>query len=118
MRIKIVTARFVLICALVLGVSAFSPEACAQDSTTKPANPEWQTYELGKGSFTVLLPDKPSEGMQSDKNAEIYIYTVGTNWGVLVTNYSWLNEEAEKWSEESSQSFYTGFWEGTLFQYQ
>lgn len=112
MRLRIETTRLVLICALVLGVSAFSLSASAQDPSTKPANSEWQTYELGKGSFSVLLPDKPIEGMQSDKNAEIYIYTVETSWGVLIANYSWLNEEAEKWSEESSQSFYVGFWEG------
>jgi hypothetical protein len=112
MRFRIETPRLVLICAVVLGVSAFSPGARAQDPTTKPANPEWRTYELGKGSFSVLLPDKPIEGVQSDKNADIYIYTVVTNWGFLVANYSWLNEEAEKWSEESSERFYVGFWNG------
>ncbi|MDQ2856409.1 MAG: hypothetical protein M3R68_08775 [Acidobacteriota bacterium] len=109
---RIESTRLVLICALVLGVLALSLGASAQDPPTKSANPEWQTYEFGKGSFSALFPDKPTEATQTDKNADIYIYTVVTSWGVLVANYSWLNEEAEKWSEESSHSFYVGFWEG------
>jgi hypothetical protein len=99
-------------CALVCGLSAFPHIALAQGSQKNPSNADWQTYELGRGSFSVLLPGKPVEGVQNTKNADVFVYTLRTEGGFFVSSYSLLNETAEKWPKDRSEPFYQGVWEG------
>jgi hypothetical protein len=108
------TAKRVVIIALCAFIfaSAQSVVTQAPASQKASANTDWQTYELGKGSFSVFLPGNPTETVQRANDADIYIYSVATNWGILVANYSLLSEAAEKWPEDRSVAFYEGFWEG------
>ncbi|HEV7398587.1 MAG TPA: hypothetical protein VGN86_18885 [Pyrinomonadaceae bacterium] len=101
-------ALFTLFC----GVSAF-PQNPPEPTTSKNSSPEvWQTYELAKGNFTVLFPRKPIETISTEEGITNYIYTSSPDENLLLAAYSLLGEDAEKWSEESTQSFYEGFWDG------
>jgi hypothetical protein len=94
-------------------LAGFAFNAQAQ---TAGAN-EWKRYELGKGNFSVLFPSQPKEDFQpSPANAlvpiDLYIYSVETEQGSFVAQYSLLGPVAEKWAETTKEFFYDGVWEG------
>jgi hypothetical protein len=101
-------ALFTLFCV----VSA-SPQNSQAPTTAKSSSPEvWQTYKLAQDNFTILFPAKPTESMSTEDGITNYIYTSSPNEDLLLAAYSLLGEDAEKWSAESTQSFYEGFWDG------
>jgi len=99
---------FILVCAI--GVCSQTPP---EATTPKSSSTEvWQTFELAKGHFKILLPAKPTESINNDGGITSYLYIVPLDRGTLLGGYSLLEEDAETWSAEGSKSFYEGFWEG------
>ncbi len=77
---------------------------------------EWKRYELGKGTFTALLPAKPSEEFKpsppgADVPIDLYLYFVSTPNGVFGAQYAFLGEAAENWAVDAT-AFYDGVWKG------
>lgn len=107
MKRIIALALFILIS--VTGASSQAPEPTPPKSSGAEV---WQTFELAKGNFKILLPSKPSETMRNENGITNYLYTVALDRGMLMAGYSELGEDAEGWSAEASESFYKGFWEG------
>ena len=105
-------SRLPCILMLALAVSAQTP------SRADKSRGRWQRYELGKGSFSVLLPGKPVEEFRSvppsllGVSASTYVYGVTTEKGVYVAQYSLLGAAAEKWSDERREVHYNGVWNG------
>lgn len=105
-----------LLAAALLVVVLSSPTAAQQPNFT--TNPEWQRYEVGKGSFSVLLPTKPSETRETTPGSEkviatdMYLYVSASNGMLLVAQVTFLDKVAESWSEVSVQNFYQGVWKG------
>jgi hypothetical protein len=113
MRLRKLTCLLAATLCLLFGVSPATSQTPQQQSSIKTAPAEeWQVYELGKGAFTVLLPSKPIESMKAADTSETYVYTAEISAGLLISNFSLLSEEAEKWPESRNQPFYQGFWEG------
>lgn len=113
MKIKITLTGLLLGCL----AACLSLNAYAQSGTSKPAPVEWKRYELGNGSFSVLLPGKPTEEFKrSPPDLEVpvdtYIYSVEAKEGVFVVQYSRMGEVAQTWSEAAVEAFYNGLWEG------
>lgn len=109
MKSKISLIGLLLSCCL----AGFSFKAQAQSSSSV----EWKRYELGKGNFSVLFPSQPKEeSTPSPRNGavpiDLYTYSVTTDEGVLIAQYSVLGEAALTWSESAIESFYDGVWTG------
>ena len=78
---------------------------------------QWKRYSLGKGAFSVLFPEKPTEEFKASPPAlslpiDLYVTSVATAEGIYVAQYSFLGDQAEKWQETTSESFYNGLWNG------
>ncbi|HET6669714.1 MAG TPA: hypothetical protein VFH15_05730 [Pyrinomonadaceae bacterium] len=91
----------------------FAATAGAQNT----AGDEWKRYELGKGNFSVLLPEQPKEQFTpSPADAavpiDIYSYAVVLKEGSYVAQYCLLGEVALNWAEATIDSFYDGVWQG------
>src|SRR6266550_6444144 len=102
------------VCVFLLIVSA-SAQTPSKPVAKTAVDEQWQTYELGKGTFAVMLPGKPTEDFKPAKGAndsDIYLYTLETKDGYINSNYTNLPEAAEKWPKDKDVSFYVGFWEG------
>jgi len=102
------------ICLIILA-SALSAQA--QSANNPAGDGAWQRYELGKGTFSVLLPGKSGEEFKSAPSSigisvDVYIYSVSTEEGAFVAQYSILGAEAEKWLESSREAYYAGVWDG------
>lgn len=114
MRLKLSLFGLLLGCLLI----GFAENAEAQNTP----NQNWKRYELGQGNFSVLLPSQPKEQFTpSPPNAavsvEVYIYSVASDGGAFVAQYSLLGEAALKWSEATKGSFYQSVWEGAAEGY-
>lgn len=104
---------------LYLIIFAFALSAQAQSADVTAGDGAWRRYELGKGTFSVLLPGKPSEEFQSAPSSigipvDVYIYSVSTEKGAFVSQYSLLGAEAEKWLESTREAYYGGIWDGII----
>ena len=107
MRLRLSLKSLLIACCL----AGFAFNVQAQDAR------EWKRYELGKGNFSVLFPSQPKEDFQpSPANMlvpiDLYIYSVETEQGSFVAQYSLLGAVAEKWAETTKGAFYDGVWEG------
>jgi hypothetical protein len=82
------------------------------------ATDNWQRYELGKKTFSVLLPGKPTESIQSKPASdgqlatEMYLYALPTEGGVFVAQVTFIDSAAERWDANATESFYQGIWKG------
>lgn len=109
MRLKVCLLGLLIGCCL----AGFAFDAQAQTAGVN----EWKRYELGKGNFSVLFPSQPKEEFTpSPPNLlvpiDLYIYSVETEGGSFVAQYSLMGPAAEKWAESSKENFYAGVWEG------
>ena len=107
MRLRLSLKSLLIACCL----AGFAFNAQAQDGK------EWKRYELGKGNFSVLFPSQPKEDFQPSPASmlvpiDLYIYSVETEQGSFVAQYSLLGAVAEKWAETTKGAFYDGVWEG------
>lgn len=104
-----------LLCLIML---AFTLPAQAQTGRSAASkNAQWQRYNLGNGSFSVMLPGKPTEERKSAPptlgvSADAYIYAVPAEKGAYVAQYILLGAAAEKWTESSREAYYSGVWNG------
>jgi hypothetical protein len=102
-----------LLCFLLL---AFAVSAQTSSKTGgKPGGGGWQRYELGKGSFSVLLPGKPVEEFSAAVadpgiSARTYFYAVKTAEGAYFAQYSLLGASAESWSVTAREMYYNTMW--------
>lgn len=109
MRLKVCLMGLLISCCL----AAFAFNAQAQTAGAV----EWKRYELGKGNFSVLFPSQPKEDFTPSPAdmlvpIDLYIYSVETEQGSFVAQYSLLGAVAEKWVETTKEAFYDGVWEG------
>lgn len=100
------TAVFIL--ALAVGSFAQQPGSI----------PEWKRYELGKRSFSVLLPAEPSETRQSTTESEtqigadMYLYGCQSENAIYVSQVTFLSKRPSSSGPTATQSFYQGVWKG------
>ena len=103
---------------LALLVLAFASGVYAQEPNSTSATSEWQRYEVGKGSLSVLFPNKPTETTQATPSSgdqignEMYLYTSATAEAIYVSQVSFLDKPAAPWGATQIASFYQGFWKG------
>lgn len=105
---------------LMLGcfLTAFATTAGAQNT---PGD-EWKRYELGKGNFSVRLPEQPKEQftpspVDAAVPIDVYTYAVLLEEGGYVAQYCLLGEVALSWNEDTKNSFYDGVWKGAADGY-
>lgn len=109
---KATRASFVL-AALLLLVSGFL--ANGQQAT---AEAEWQRYELGNRSFSVLLPSKPTElknssgDPQNGNGIDILVYLSSGKDGIFATEVGFLQKFSIDAAESAPDVVYRKFWEG------
>lgn len=110
-----------LLIGLLLGsfLSGFAVNAEAQNT----GGAQWERYELGKGNFSVRLPEEPKEYFAPSPadalvSVEAYTYAVVLKEGNYVAQYCLLGEVALGWNEATKNSFYDGVWQGAADGYE
>jgi hypothetical protein len=109
-------SKRLVILLLVYGIAC--SVVTSQSQSQNAASPtQWKRYNLGKGAFSVLFPEKPTEEFKASPPTltlpiDLYVTSVATANGVFVAQYSLLGDQAEKWQESTSESFYSGLWDG------
>jgi hypothetical protein len=113
-RLKPLLIGLLLGCFLIgLAVNAH-PQNTAAD--------KWKRYELGKGNFSVRLPEQPKEQfnpspIDAPVPIDVYTYAVRLQEGGYIAQYCLLGEEALSWNEATKKSFYDGVWKGAADGY-
>ncbi len=94
-------------------------EAAAEAASTPPlAN--WKRYELGGGSFSIMLPAQPQEEIRSrkfgdTKNVTVTYYKAENDGGFyLLMSVADLPYSAELMPRAYRETFYSGLWQGTI----
>ena len=105
-----------LICLIALALASTSQAQTTANSATPV---EWKRYELGSGTFSILLPGKPVEQIKSAKitptlSVQMRLYAVSVGQGAYITQYNLLSEEAEGWTANQIEVFYNGVWDGVV----
>lgn len=113
MRLKTYLNGLLVICCL----AGFAVHARAQSKEGGTGVNQWQRYELGNGTFSVLLPAKPKEEHKTAPpelglSVDLYTYSAETQSGAFVVQYGLLGKAAEQWKESAAESFYNGLWDG------